>query len=164
MVWTVHCGLRLSVRQTKPVFWCLFLSILVETGCRSNPPQAVPVSGVVTLDGKPLAGAAITFMPVEGGCFGLGYTNENGEFTIGTFADTDGALVGVHRISIMPDIISPAAMGRTLGGEEEMDRRGESNRVLKSRIPEKYASHDTSGLRVDVKKGMPPVKFDLTRN
>jgi hypothetical protein len=117
---------------------------------------------VVTLDGKPLAGAAITFVPVEGGSFGYGSTNEKGEFTIGTFAETDGALVGVHWISIMPDIISPAAMGQTPG--REGGRRGEINRAAKSRIPEKYTSIDTSDLRVDVKKGMPPVTFDLTKN
>ena len=79
-------------------------------------------------------------------------------------AMADGALVGVHRISIVPDIISPAAMGQTPGGEEGMDRRGESNRGAKSRIPEKYASIDTSDLRVDVQKGMPPVTFELTKN
>ena len=164
MVWPVHCGRGLSLRQTKPGFGFLFLAILAATGCRSNPPQVVPVSGVVTLDGKPLAGAAITFEPVAGGVFGCGSTNEKGEFTLGTFTDTDGALSGVHRISITPDIISPPAMGRTPGGEEGLDRRGESNRGAKSRIPEKYASIDTSGLRVDVKKGMPPVTFELTRN
>jgi hypothetical protein len=39
-----------------------------------------------------------------------------------------------------------------------------SCRGAKSRIPEKYASIDTSGLQVDVQKGMPPVTFDLTKN
>jgi hypothetical protein len=167
MVWPVHCGRGLSLWQPKPGFGFLFLAILAATGCRSNPPhppQVVPVSGVVTLDGKPLAGAAITFEPVAGGVFGCGSTNEKGEFTLGTFAETDGALVGVHRISIVPDIISPAAMGQTPGGEEGMDRRGESSRGAKSRIPEKYASIDTSGLQVDVQKGMPPVTFELTKN
>ena len=164
MVRPVHCGRGLSLWQPKPVLGFLFLTSLVATGCRPNPPQVVPVSGVVTLDGKPLAGVAITFVPVAGGVFGCGSTNEKGEFTLGTFAETDGALVGVHRISIVPDIISPAAMGQTPGGEEGMDRRGESNRAAKSRIPEKYASIDTSGLQVDVKKGMPPVTFDLTKN
>jgi hypothetical protein len=160
-----RCGWGLSLGQTRPVFGFLLLSILAATGCRSNLPQVVPVSGVVTLDGIPLADAAIAFMPVEGGRFGYGSTNENGEFKIGTFTDTDGALVGVHRISItLQDIISPAAMGRTPEEEEEMDRRGESIWVFKSRIPEKYASPDTSGLRVDVKKGMSQVKFELTKN
>lgn len=164
MAWRVHCGRGLSLRQTTCVFGFLFLAILAATGCRSNPPQVVPVSGVVTLDGKPLAGVAITFVPVAGGSFGCGSTNEKGEFTLGTFAETDGALVGVHWISIMPDTISPAAIGQTPGREEGMGRRGELNRGAKSRIPEKYTSIDTSGLRVDVQKGMPPVTFELTKN
>ncbi len=164
MVWPVHCGRGLSLWQPKPGFGFLFLTILAATGCRPNPPQVVPVSGVVTLDGKPLAGAAITFVPVAGGVFGCGSTNNSGEFTLGTFAETDGALAGVHRVSITPDIISPAAMGQTSPGEGGGARPGESNRGAKSRIPEKYASIDTSGLQVDVQKGMPPVTFELTKN
>lgn len=158
-------GLAPPLRGARPVFIFLSLAILKLAGCGSNLPPVVPVSGVVTLDGQPLADAAIAFMPVDGGRFGYGSTNEKGEFQIGTFTDSDGALVGVHRISItLQDIISPAAMGRTPEEEEEMDRRGESIWVFKSRIPEKYASPDTSGLRVDVKKGISPVRFELSKN
>jgi hypothetical protein len=39
------------------------LSLLVAAGCGSGGPSLVPVSGTVTLDGKPLEGATITFIP-----------------------------------------------------------------------------------------------------
>ena len=141
----------------------VLLSVVALVGCKSDRPLIVPVSGVVTIEGKPLANAAIAFMPVGGGRFGYGATDEDGQFKIGTFTDSDGAIVGEHRISItLQDIISPAAMGRTPEEEEEMDRRGESLWVFKSRIPEKYASPETSGISVNVEKGMPPVTIQLS--
>ena len=56
-------------------FALLMLSATVVSGCGggSSPPRAVPVSGVLTLDGQPVAGARVRFVPtVEGGRTAIG--------------------------------------------------------------------------------------------
>ena len=46
---------------------CLLLTGLcaVAAGCSKIPAGVVPVSGCVTLDGQPLAGAVVTFQPIR---------------------------------------------------------------------------------------------------
>ena len=81
------------------------LLVVILAGCSSSAGLA-PVSGKVTLDGKPLADAHVAFQPMAGskmpksaGSFGV--TNENGDFTLRTFDDErPGAAVGSHRVLI----------------------------------------------------------------
>jgi len=77
---------------------------LALAGCGSG--GAAPVSGKVTLNGKPLAKATVTFQPtakggMDAGVASTGETNDQGEYTlkvVGTGAP--GAIVGEHRVSI----------------------------------------------------------------
>lgn len=57
------------------------------------------VSGKVTLDGEPLAGATVEFSP-DGGSPAYGVTNERGEYKLLFSADQQGATVGQHRVRI----------------------------------------------------------------
>ncbi len=41
------------------------------------------------------------FLPIAGGMQGLGSIEPNGEFTVGTFGQQDGALVGAHHVMIL---------------------------------------------------------------
>jgi hypothetical protein len=81
----------------------LLAAVALTPGCGS---KYVPVSGKVTLNGKPLANALVAFnrIPDEGsieaGPSALGQTNENGEFTLRVSPQQAGALVGTHRVAI----------------------------------------------------------------
>ena len=74
-------------------------------GCQGAAGLA-PVSGKITLDGKPLADAHVVFQPENnskapgiGGSYA--FTNEKGEYTLRTFeGDQAGAAVGTHRVQI----------------------------------------------------------------
>jgi hypothetical protein len=80
------------------------LVLVLVLGCGGR--RFVPVSGTVTMDGKPVAKATVTFMPVaekkslEAGESSTGKTNENGQFTLTSSRGKNGALVGKHRVSI----------------------------------------------------------------
>jgi len=71
-------------------------------------PELVEVSGIVTLDGQPLASARVEFRPVpEPGNIGTdnlgssyGRTNADGKFTLFYVKDVPGAVLGLHRIEI----------------------------------------------------------------
>jgi hypothetical protein len=84
--------------------WLLVFALLPTVGCRS--PKFAPVSGKVTLNGQPVAGALVAFnrIPPEGsiesGPSALGTTNQNGEFTLRVSLKQTGALVGKHRVAI----------------------------------------------------------------
>jgi hypothetical protein len=65
----------------------------------------VPVSGIVTLDGKPLGEANLTFQPAtEGKIAGAGsfaFTDASGAYSLHTVdSDQPGAVVGKHRVEI----------------------------------------------------------------
>lgn len=81
------------------------LMIAPLAGCGSKGYQLAPVSGVVTLDGKPVPGTLVNYQPVgsEGVTPGPGSTgrcDENGRYTLSTIRDETGAVVGLHRVRI----------------------------------------------------------------
>jgi hypothetical protein len=87
-----------------------FLAILVVAlGCvDSERYSTVPVSGVVTCEGKPVANATVNFTPLadqgrpEGkrGRVALGMTDKEGRFKLTTYENDDGAIVGKHKVTV----------------------------------------------------------------
>jgi hypothetical protein len=83
----------------------LFSAIILFTGCDQS---AVPVSGRVTLNDKPLAGAVVTFQPRGGGdaskspaSGSVGRTDQDGRFTLHMIEpDRPGAAIGEHTVTI----------------------------------------------------------------
>jgi hypothetical protein len=88
------------------------------TGCQAN---VVPVSGRVTLNGKPLAGAVVTFQPKTGRDLAqpattgsVGRTDAQGRFTLRLVApDRPGAAPGEHAITISTAASAPQASSAT---------------------------------------------------
>ncbi len=80
--------------------------LAVASGC-GPASKVVPVSGVVTLDGKPLANAHVAFQPQSTGktssvgVGSYGVTDTSGTYQLKLF-DTDqpGAVMGSHRVEI----------------------------------------------------------------
>jgi hypothetical protein len=69
-------------------------------GGASDTPELGQVSGTVTLDGQPLAGANLEFVPQEGGRPSVGTTDEAGHYELRYSQDEPGAKVGTHTVSI----------------------------------------------------------------
>ncbi len=124
-----------------------FLAILVVCSCLCGcqPKQTGRVEGVVTLDGKPLAGAQVFSVP-DRGLGARAKTDANGRFSLReTGAGNDGVSVGSHRIGVSK--VDEAASV----AEDE---------VPKQLLPAKYADHLTSGLSVEVVAGE-VAQFDI---
>jgi hypothetical protein len=74
------------------------------TGCGRS--DYAPVSGVVTLNGKPYRNAAVLFLPISTadhptpGRGSSGHTDENGRFTLKSVEGVMGAAVGKHNVQI----------------------------------------------------------------
>lgn len=87
-------------------FIIALLAIQMNSGC-SNAPKFVPVSGIVTLDGKPYALGVVSFQPIgtnenpNPGRGSSAFTDANGRFSLQCDASIDGAIVGKHLVRIM---------------------------------------------------------------
>jgi len=79
----------------------LFPTLLCIAGCGNA--NLSKVEGVVTLDGAPLPGAMVSFMPVGGGRAASGLTGGDGYFQLTTFRTDDGALAGDYRVIVVLD-------------------------------------------------------------
>lgn len=113
-----------------PVFFvaAALVSGATFTGCgggSSNGPELAYVEGKVTMDGEPLNGAKIEFVPKGGeGSPAIGTTDENGHFVMRFSLSKEGATVGENVVRI-----------RTAGLEE--DEQGNERQVPET-VPAKY--------------------------
>jgi hypothetical protein len=112
--------------------WPLLALVVLATGCGGNAHKTVPVSGKVTLDGKPLADATLMFVPVSGAVSksdpppsSVGTTNGDGNYTLvlNTNAKRKGAVPGKHKVII------------TLGAKPA---ENETKRTFHKQLPSEY--------------------------
>ena len=114
------------------------------TGCAPNAYPLAPVSGRVTLDGQPLAGAAVVFQPKFAGDSGevapgsVGRTNEIGRYALMTVNDEPGAAPGTHKVRIYSYSPESAPVGDTDAreGAERGPGRYNYRRTLVFEVPE----------------------------
>jgi hypothetical protein len=138
----------------------LLMACLLPSGCGPGRPAVVPVTGTVTVGGKPVAGATVLFQPTGGGVPGRGVTADDGGFTLTTFEQGDGAIVGRHRVAI-----SKMTLSGMVAAEGDVAPAVVSGQVKETwATPQRYASVETSGLEVDVARGMAPATFALEAN
>jgi hypothetical protein len=78
-------------------------------GCNQDPYRTAPVSGTVTLDGKPVGQVAVMFQPTaesgnpNPGPGSWGVTDAEGKYTLKlTNKETPGAVVGKHKVRFDP--------------------------------------------------------------
>jgi hypothetical protein len=130
-----------------PFAWTICLA-----GCGSNPKLG-SVEGIVRLDGEPLSTGTVRFIPAAGRA-ASGEIQSDGTFRLGTYAKTDGAMIGLHQVAITAIESDPDAPT-----EGRMLKR---NPKVKRLIPERYTTTATSRLTADVKPGRNEFTFDLT--
>src|SRR5262245_51088003 len=94
------------------------------TGCsNSSRPATYPVTGTVTLQGKPVAGAAVTFVPTgDEGEAASAITDSEGKYALTTWQAGDGARPGEYRVKVSKQevaAVDPSKMVKNLSIEEE---------------------------------------------
>ena len=109
----------------------LGFALVLGLGCGSG--KFAPVSGTVTMNGKPLAGALVIFSPIakggsiDAGPGSSGKTNDKGEYTLTSDMGRTGALVGKHRVSV-------SLMNPGIGESDDRRRPGQ----LVNQVPVRY--------------------------
>jgi hypothetical protein len=116
-------------------FTCLLLggACLLATGCGSNSPKTLEVSGKVTWQGQPLPDGAIAFTPVNGPSRpAVGKIGADGAYRLSSFRPGDGAMPGEYRVTVESYTSWPT--------------RTEPEKPYVCRIPERYGKPAQSGL------------------
>lgn len=144
--------------HSRPAPCCaavLALIVLCLSGCGSSEGYTlVPVSGTITLDGQPLAGASISFQRAGGeATVGPGsgaVTDAGGKYELKTaeVESRPGAVVGMHVV-------------RITGVQEQRDASDDTPRPMaKDPVPPRYRD---PGLTFDVPAGgTDKANFELT--
>ena len=146
----------ISVRPATGLLAAAVLG-LVAAGCGGDGklPRA-PVSGRVTYKGKPVVGAAVSFLPeTPGWRAGVGKTDDQGRYVLGTYDPDDGAPVGTCKVALsLRGPAKPLKPGLGAAAAEELMEMGPPL------IPIRYFDPDKSGLVFTIEKGKDNV-FDI---
>lgn len=117
-------------------------------GCGSDTPDLGTVSGVVTLDGKPLENAAVYFEPDEGRT-SHGVTDKEGRYELVFSEGHPGAILGPHTVRI-----------RREPTPEELIKQGTDPQAPQPQpLPARYDGQST--LKATVKAGTNTFDFPL---
>jgi hypothetical protein len=118
---------------------CLVLLV----GCNTpEHPDVGRVSGVITLNGQPLAEATVMFQPTQGRA-SIATTDSAGKYSLTYLDGVPGALLGTHKVIIRTEI----------PGEDGQPP------IAKEKLPKKY--HELTELTAEVKKGSNTFNFEL---
>ena len=136
-------GRRIQWTRRLALLFMVLLQFLAF-GCGKSDMGAV--SGVVTLDGKPLQDAFLEFIPTgPTGSTSNGRTNESGEYELMFTRDQAGAWLGPHRVRITTRDVKADENGREIW--------------LPEKLPDRY--HKKTELTCDVQAGNNRFDFDL---
>ncbi|MEQ8852425.1 hypothetical protein [Gimesia sp.] len=131
------------LKKTRYIFANLMTVTFLLTGCSGESGDTPPlgeVTGKITLDGKPLTDASVTFEP-KSGAPSLGKTDETGSYVLAYSQDHLGAIPGQHTVRI-----------------SKFGEPGSPNDT-EDQVPDKF--NKSSQLTAEVKEGNNTVNFDL---
>lgn len=123
------------------------MTIALLVGCGGKSSQ---VSGVVTLDGKPLERGTVGFTPVGGGLRAAGVIQTDGSYVLSTNRDA-GLEAGEYAVTVVsrepgpPNQDGPPMPGPYI-------------------TPERYAVDSTSGLKYTVERGDNTINIELSKD
>ncbi|HUP80470.1 MAG TPA: carboxypeptidase-like regulatory domain-containing protein [Pirellula sp.] len=145
---------------------CTTFSML---GCGNGLPPTYPVTGTVTLDGKPVEGANVVFKSAIDSNSASAMTDANGKYSLTTLSKGDGARVGSYSIIVTkfnnPDAKNPPPVatsmeeGMRANAEAQMKAKKAGLVVSTNAIAKKFESEETSGLKFTVEAK--PNSFDI---
>ena len=124
-------------------------------GAIQGPPP-VPARGKVTYKGLPVEGATVSFLGDGKSRAAMAITDAGGDFLLTTVRSGDGAVPGIHKVTVTKIIGQPSAKANTgpMSMEDAVKASKEATapKAL-SMLPEKYATAASSPLQFEVKSG-----------
>lgn len=128
------------MRKFTGLLTLLALLCVPFAGCENVPegPRTVPASGVVTLNGEPIEGAAIVFIGDGGEFSAHGMSDSQGQFSLDSFEYKTGAVPGSYKVVVTKTVEITEESGAKLKGEGAL-HAGEGAQVgIRNDLPSKY--------------------------
>jgi len=157
--------MRIAMLRKSLVLFAFALAGCV-LGCGSGQRETTPVSGKVTLAGKPLTTGRIMFWPDDGGPTAASSIGSDGSYCLTTYREGDGAVLGAHKVTVEAvELTNPEAAPKNIN-EELQNQSFYRNPPVKTKelVPRQYALRQTSGLTAEVTRGVETIDFDLKTN
>ena len=133
--------------------WLPILLLLPLVGC-GRSYYTVPVSGLVTYNGKPVADAAVMFQPVNGGPPVSGSTDSSGRYIAKT-NNILGIAPGSYKVAI-----SKQTYSQTASKAPNVEEIG-GGYYATYHIPKTYANANDSGLTAQIEGPREDLNFEL---
>jgi hypothetical protein len=166
---------RIMPQVTRWAGLSICLWAMAWIGCSYGPSQPdyaslglVQISGTVTLDGRPLPGAAVYFHDRPNRRYSYGVTDAEGRYSLMLDSRMAGVMPGQKEVEITTlknpaasPVDGPAEAGSE--GDDEGDQGGEGGKATtgrKEQVPSKYNTETT--LKFEVTTSDSAVNFDLT--
>lgn len=152
---TMHRTLIHGIGQSTALAVCLALC-----GCNGSPPlpkmQTLPVTGKVTLDGTPLAGADVLFTVPDPPATFFATTKDDGTYQLQAPEGSEAGLKGRCNVTISR-MVKPDGSPLDLA-------KGELPALVGAleQLPQKYSMPGMSELTADVPEGGGSFNFDLS--
>jgi len=142
----------------------LFVLLVPWSGCSGDDPSQeaprVPVGGTIRLDGKPLSGAVVVFLPTdERGKPAQSDTDENGAYSLSVLGFPGGTTPGKYRVGVSY-LLSPKGRAIGLSGRGSLPPNPEAARA-KELVPPRYSDLGRSELYAVVTPPGGTFDFDL---
>jgi hypothetical protein len=163
--------LRLTARNRAFLLCaCGFFALITLTGCGAES-STVPVSGIVTQNGKPVEGATVTFVRGSGdlskGEIASGRTDASGRYELTTHfgpkSSAQGAPPGEYKITVSKQVPPPGIPAEKYKAMvDAQNKAGENGATLPLNqlpppmveyFPPRYSSPEQSQMKVTVEKG-----------
>lgn len=145
-------------------FLCMVALVAVIPACSKSPPPIVLVSGIVTINGQPVPGAEVTFIPLikgfDGNYMATAITDENGRYDLQVLGKP-GACAASSVVTVAEGPLPDDARGQSAASQMRATR---FMAALKNRpIPSQYTTAAQTPLKVEVKVGQTQYDLVLTR-
>lgn len=148
----------------------LLAALVGLAGCQTqdtrNLPATVQAGGYVYLDGQPLDGAVLVFVPEDpNGYAAQGVSKSNGYFELQAFEKKKGAVPGRYKVQVSKTVEMSAQEAAAQGGGKDAEHTAEGKGAVFYRniLPKKYASIATSGLTAEIPPtGTRELKIELS--
>ena len=171
-------------------YLAVFAVLFAVAGCGESNPSTAQVSGKVTLDGEPVEGALVLFIPDDpANKAATASSQSDGSYTLTTFEAGDGAMPGSYKIKVSKkgledgghnpygaspaesrtaDEIEPMTPEEELAAMEAAYSPQDANpggrtQPAKNDLPAKYDDITTSGLTYTVTEGENNHDIELTK-
>jgi len=139
------------------VFFTAGLSGCGGTTVAESLPETAPVSGVVTLNGKPIMSATVTFVPMGAtkGVECVGVTDDSGKYKLQQIRGAEGAPAGEYRVVINYYLKADGTPIKIDGSEAP------ANLGADEALPPEYSSFTDSRLTAQVTDAGGEFPFEL---